>query len=126
VSLSDEVVDEGEVTEANVVVTNLTDQIVPTPVAIIGLPAGLEPRHDQLKELVKSNTIHAYEVIGREVVVYWRAMQPEQRSSFPLSLVAEVPGTYTAPASRAYQYYTDEFKHWVNGLRVSIRPRGGQ
>jgi len=31
-------------------------------VAIVGLPGGLEPRHDQLKELVKAGRIAAYEV----------------------------------------------------------------
>ena len=25
-----------------------------------------------------------------------------------------------APASRAYLYYTDEHKHWVDGLSVTI------
>jgi hypothetical protein len=37
--------------------------------------------------------------------------------------VAAVPGTYTGPASRAYLYYTDEFKTWVGGLKVAITPR---
>lgn len=114
---------EGAITEANVVVTNLTDAMVPMPVAIIGLPAGLEPRHDQLKELVKAERIHAYEVLGREVVLYWRAIKPAQRVELPISLTAAVPGTYTGPASRAYEYYTDEYKHWVDGLRAVIVPR---
>ena len=111
------------VTEANVVVINLTPDGVPTPIAIIGVPGGLEPRHDQLKELVKSDKIAAYEVLGRDVVLYWRELKPEQRVSFPLSLVAAVPGTYTGPASRAYLYYTDEFKTWVDGMRIVIAPR---
>ena len=33
--------------------------MLPTPVAIIGIPGGLEVRHDQLKELVKAGTIAA-------------------------------------------------------------------
>jgi hypothetical protein len=36
---------------------------------------------------------------------------------------AAVPGTYTGPASRAYLYYTDEFKCWTQGLGVTISPR---
>ena len=40
-----------------------------------------------------------------------------------ISLVAAVPGTYTGPASRAYLYYTDEHKHWVQGLKVNIAAR---
>jgi alpha-2-macroglobulin-like protein len=82
-------------------------------------------RHDQLKELVKAGTIAAYEVLGREVVLYWRALLPEARVTLPLSLVAAIPGTYTGPASRAYLYYTNEHKQWTDGLRVEIEPLAG-
>ena len=122
VTLRNEKIDEGAVTEAVVTVTNKTDKPIPTPIAIVGLPGGLEPRHDQLKELVKAETIAAYEVIGREVVLYWRELKAGQKVELPLSLVAAVPGTYTGPASRAYLYYTDEFKTWTPGLRVTIQP----
>jgi hypothetical protein len=115
-------VNEGDVTEANVTVTNRSDDRVSTPIAIIGIPGGLEPRHDQLKELVKAKRIAAYEVIGREVVLYWRGMEAGDRSEVPISLLAAVPGDYTAPASRAYLYYTDEFKQWVEGARVKVAP----
>jgi uncharacterized protein YfaS (alpha-2-macroglobulin family) len=123
VSLKDRQVQEGGITEARVSITNKSDQPIPTPVAIVGIPGGLEIRHDQLKELVKSGRIDAYEVIGREVVLYWRYVKPNDKFEFPLSLVAAVPGVYTGPASRAYLYYTDEFKNWAPGLKVSITPR---
>ena len=98
------------------------DETIPTPIAVIGIPGGLEVRHDQLKELVKSGAIAAYEVRGREVIVYWRQMTAGQKQEFPISLVAAIPGTYTGPASRAYLYYTDEHKRWVDPLRVKITP----
>lgn len=120
VSLNEPAVTEGEATEANVTVINRSDGPVPSPVAIIGVPGGLEVRHDQLKELVEADRIAAYEVIGREIVLYWRVLDAEQRVDLPLSLVAEIPGTYTAPASRAYLYYTDELKRWAAPLRVQI------
>jgi alpha-2-macroglobulin-like protein len=120
VKIAQDKVVEGESTEANVTVTNKTKEVVPNPVAIVGLPGGLEPRHDQLKELVKKGTIDSYEVIGREVVLYWRALPGDATVEVPLSLIAAVPGTYTGPASRAYLYYTDENKQWVDGLKVEI------
>jgi len=123
VLLKDTKLAEGGVTEANVTVSNRGDEAVPTPIAIVGIPGGLEVRHDQLKELVKSGRIAAYEVIGREVVLYWREMKPGQKVELPLSLVAAVPGTYTSPASRAYLYYTDEFKQWAPGVSVKIEPK---
>ena len=105
------------------VVINRTGETVPSPMAIVGIPGGLEVRHDQLKELVKAERIAAYEVIGREVVLYWRALEAEQRVELPISLTAAIPGNYTGPASRGYLYYTDELKTWVDGMAVEITAR---
>lgn len=121
--LRDVQLDEGDISEAEVVVINRTGEAIPTPMAVIGIPGGLEVRHDQLKELVDEGRIAAYEVRGREVVLYWRSLKKEQRVELPLSVVAAVPGTYTGPASRAYLYYTDELKHWNTGLQVEISPK---
>lgn len=123
VSLAKNALTEGEPTEARVLVSNKTDEKLPTAVAIFGVPGGLEVRHDQLKELVKKKTVDAYEVIGRDVVLYWRGLEPRKKLDVPLSLVAAVPGTYTGPASRAYLYYADEHKTWQDGLKVSIAPK---
>ena len=122
VVLKDRQIQEGGVTEATVSIANKSEQAIPTPVAIVGIPGGLEVRHDQLKELVKSGQIDAYEVIGREVVLYWRYIKAKEKFDLPLSLVAAVPGSYTGPASRTYLYYTDEYKNWAPGLQVSITP----
>ncbi|MCP3099781.1 MG2 domain-containing protein [Myxococcus sp. K15C18031901] len=123
VSLAKKQLTEGEPTEARVMVLNRTNQKLPTAVAIFGVPGGMEVRHDQLKELVQRQVVDAYEVIGRDVVLYWRGMEPRKRIDVPLSLVAAVPGTYTGPASRAYLYYTDEHKVWTEGVKVSIAPK---
>ena len=67
------------------------------------------------------------EVLGREVVLYWRSLAPREKVELSLSLLAAVPGTYTAPASRAYLYYTPEKKHWAKPLQVQItRPASDQ
>jgi uncharacterized protein YfaS (alpha-2-macroglobulin family) len=121
--LEDRKLTEGGITEINVQVFNTAKDPVPTPVAIIGVPGGLEVRHDQLKELKKAGRIAAYEVIGRDVVLYWRELAPKQKVALPMSLVAAVPGTYTAAASRSYEYYADEFKQWAPGLKVEIAPK---
>jgi alpha-2-macroglobulin-like protein len=123
VVLKDPQLPEGAVTEANVSIVNKSDRAIPTPVAVVGIPGGLEVRHDQLKELVKSGKIDAYEVIGREVVLYWRYLKGGAKFDVPLSLVAAVPGSYTGPASRAYLYYTDEYKNWAPGVKVQITSR---
>lgn len=120
VRMSQDKVTEGNAAEATVTVTNKTSEVIPSPVAIVGLPGGVEVRHDQLKELKKKGIIDSYEVRGREVVIYWRALDKNARIEVPLSVVAAIPGTYTGPASRAYLYYTDENKQWVDGLKIEI------
>ena len=123
VALANRKLDEGGSTEVNVSLFNTTSEKIPTPTAIIGIPGGLEVRHDQLKELVAAGKIAAYEVNGREVVLYWLALDAEQRVDLSISLVAAIPGTYTGPASRAYLYYTDEHKIWHDGLTATISPK---
>ncbi len=122
VKLAETRVREGRTTDAEVTVVNRTGDAVPTPTAIVGIPGGLEVRHDQLKEAVNAGLIAAYEVRGRELILYWRVLDAEQRVRVPLSLVAAVPGRYQGPPSRAYLYYTDEHKQWVEGLQVTIQP----
>ncbi len=120
VALSKPALNEGDIVEATARVTNLTDTQLPTVVAIVGVPGGLEPRIDQLKELVKAKTIDAYEIMGRDVVLYWRGMTPKSQVRVPVSLVAAVPGKYVGPASRAYLYYGNEHKAWVDGLKADV------
>ncbi len=110
---------EGEPLEMQVTVS-VGSNIAPTPMAIIGIPAGLEVRHDQLKELVGADRISSYEVVGREVILYWRALNANEKRVVPISLTANVPGSFTGPASRTYLYYTDEHKHWVAGHKVTV------
>lgn len=119
-SLSQNELQEGEAAELRVQCENTTDETVPTPVAIIGLPGGFEVRHDQLKELVSAKRIAAYEVRGRDVILYWRAMEAGQKVELGLSCIAAIPGTYTGPASRIYPYYTDGQKFWVEPMTATI------
>ncbi|OYV24161.1 MAG: hypothetical protein B7W97_00895 [Mycobacterium sp. 20-66-4] len=120
VKLSQTKVIEGTSTEAEVTVSNEAGEVIPNPVAVVGLPGGMEPRHDQLKELVKKGTIDAYEVNGSKIVLYWRTLAKDAKVTVPLSVIAVVPGTYRGPASSTYLYYTDEHKKWVDGLQVEI------
>ncbi len=84
------------------------------------MPAGLEPRIDQLEKLKKEGLFDYFEVNAREVVCYWRALAPSKKVDLKLDLVAEIPGKYVAPASRAYLYYTAEQKQWVEPVSVEI------
>ena len=112
----------GEGVRLDVTVTNTTAAGVPMTLARVGLPGGLAFQTWQLQELRDRRVIDFYETREREVILYFRALGPRAAVQVPLELLATVPGTFTAPASRAYLYYTDEHKHWVAPSVVTVTP----
>jgi len=121
--LASDTLKEGDGSEVAVTVTNVDKKDgLPMVIARIGLPGGLEPRHAQLQELVRSNIVTYYEVRSREVDIYLQHMLPAQQVTFKIDVVAVVPGTYTGAASSAYLYYTPEQKHWNAPIKVDIQP----
>lgn len=122
-SLSATKIKEGELVDLHVTVTAKEIDMVSMPIAIIGLPAGLEPRHERLKEMKAAGKIDAYEILGRELVLYWRGFKGGEKVELTIPMKAEIPGFYTAPASRVYAYYLEEHKNWVTGESIEITPR---
>lgn len=122
-SLSASKIKEGEPVDLNVTITAKEGDMVSMPLAIIGLPAGLEPRHERLKEMKAAGQIDAYEILGRELVLYWRGFKGGEKVELTIPMTAEIPGFYTAPASRVYSYYLEEHKNWTDGESIEITPR---
>ena len=60
--------------------------------ARIGLPGGLTAQTWQLEELRESGRVAFYETGEREVVLYWRDMEPDEVQTVDLDLVAGRPG----------------------------------
>ncbi|HEU0029923.1 MAG TPA: MG2 domain-containing protein [Kofleriaceae bacterium] len=112
----------GEGVRLDVKVTNTTDRGVPMTLARVGLPGGLTSQTWQLKELRDKGLIDFYETRPREVILYFRSLPPKAVKDVPLDLIASTPGTFTAPASRAYLYYTAEHKVWVAPSSVTVTP----
>ncbi|MFO0946862.1 MAG: hypothetical protein U1D30_13105 [Planctomycetota bacterium] len=110
----------GETVAMTATIRNTAETGQPMAVAILGLPAGLEARMDQLEELRKSGKIDFYEQRPRAVIFYWRSMKPKQRVDLKLDLIAEIPGKFTSPSSRVYLYYTAEAKQWSPPVAIEI------
>ncbi len=122
---SDDVVDNsvavGSTLQVIAELRNKSDQGQPMTVAIVGLPGGVEPRIEKLDELRAAGEFDYYELRGREVILYWRTIQPQFERSIAIDVTATVPGKYTGPASRTYLYYTAEEKYWTEPLVIEIR-----
>jgi hypothetical protein len=122
-------VKEGETVQLTAVVKNMTGKGQGMTVAVLGLPAGLNVPDDmkQLKEMTrlqdkgtKPGKISAFEIRGRELVLYWRDLAPGQQIEVSLDLVCRIPGEFRGPASRAYLYYDADQKFWTNPLAITI------
>jgi len=121
-TLSSERVDLGETVRMTAIVNNPGEQGVGSPIARLGLPAGVRVETWQLEALRDRGEIAFFETRPREVTLYWEGFAPGESRQIDLDLVTEVPGTFSARASSAYPYYTDEAKVWAAGGRLDIRP----
>jgi hypothetical protein len=125
---------EGDAVRLTVKAKNVSGKDQGMAVAVVGLPGGLALPEDlkQLKEHTlpppagRRPTLGAFEVRGRELVLYWRNLAAGEEVEVPVDLVCRVPGRYAGPASRAYLYYDADRKHWVEPLRVSIAAKEGE
>ena len=94
-------------------------QDLQTPVALIGIPAGLRPLRSALDELVAQGEIGAWELSGDLLVLYWVKLD-DDIGQITVPCVAEVPGQFRGPASRLYGYYDRTRQAWSVPLRVTI------
>jgi hypothetical protein len=119
---------EGETVRLKVHAANASGKGQGMAVAILGLPGGLTIPEDmkQLKDYTRPPSdgqrplISAFEIRGRELVLYWRDLAPDQKIDVPIDLICRIPGEYNGPASRVYLYYNADFKHWIEPLKIRI------
>ena len=112
----------GETVRLTAQVHNRTGQGQPMTLVRLGFPGGLRFQSWQLKELRERGEVAFSETRPREVILYLRQLAPDETRTVHLDLVAELPGRFTGPASRAYLYYTQEHKTWVQPLSVVVQP----
>nr|WP_321409068.1 TonB-dependent receptor plug domain-containing protein [uncultured Carboxylicivirga sp.] len=99
---------------------NKTRSGLPMTIAMVGIPSGLSVQPWQLKKMQEENVFDYYEIHQNYLVLYYREMPSSVVKTINLDLKAEVAGTYTAPASCAYLYYTKEHKDWQKGEQIKI------
>jgi len=111
----------GETVRLNATLTNTRNGEIPSTVVLLGIPAGLSVQPWQLKELQEKMVFDYYEINGNNLALYYRGMAPKSVKTLQLDLKAELPGTFDAPASTAYLYYTNEYKNWCSVGQIRIK-----
>ncbi len=111
----------GETVRMEITVTNTKAGLQPMAIAKIGIPAGLAAQPWQLKELMEKKQAAYYEIFDNYLVFYWMGFAANETKTINLDLKAEVPGTYKGKASNTYLYYTPEYKHWNDGVEITIK-----
>jgi hypothetical protein len=117
--------EEGQTVRLTAVLENASGAGQGMAVAIIGLPAGtmLPTDLQELRDLVRAGKIDAFEIRGRELVIYWRELTPDAKVEVNVNLICQIPGQYRGPASRAYLYYNADERWWVDPLAINIQPK---
>jgi len=111
----------GETVRFEASITNTAAEAVHYPMMILGIPAGLSVQHWQLKELTEKAKADYYEMFDGNVVFHFLKMMPDEKRVIELDLKAEVQGTYEAPASQAFLYYTNEHRVWNKPAQVKVK-----
>jgi hypothetical protein len=103
----------GETIRLTTTLTNTSAKGQPMTMAMIGIPAGLSLQPWQLKELQEKKVVDYYELFDGYIVFHYEQLEPNETKIVHLDLKADVPGSYEAPASSAFLYYTNEHKVWT-------------
>jgi hypothetical protein len=111
----------GEVVSMKVSLTNIEDKIQASPMAVIGIPAGLSLQIWQLKDLQEKGAFAYYEIKNNQLILYFRSMEAKEEKVFDFILKAEVAGKYKAPINSAYLYYNEERKYSGKGSEILIK-----
>lgn len=119
-SLAKKEVKVGETVRLKAEIKNLHDDGIPTPIALIGIPAGLSLQPWQLKEMTDKKVFDYYEIQGNYLIAYFTSIEKAENKVINLDLKADIPGSYKAPASSAYLYYDKQDKDWDAGTFIVI------
>lgn len=115
-----QVVSLGDTRRLSTRLTNRSNEAVPNPIAIVGIPAGLSVQPWQVKQMQERGLMDFYEIKDSYVVFYFRGMAAGEVKELNLDLKADVPGAYEAPASAAWLYYSNDAVVWSKPERVQI------
>jgi hypothetical protein len=88
---------------------------------VLGIPAGLTLQPWQLKKLVDEKKCDFYELWEGFAVFHFDAIAAGETRTLDLDLRADIAGTFEAPASQAFLYYSNDQRVWSKPEQLTIR-----
>ena len=111
-NLTKTVVKTGETTRFLATLRNNSLEPVASPMMVLGIPAGLSLQPWQLKEIMDQKGCDFYEIWDNMVVFHFRQLLAGEERKINLDLKADIAGTFEAPASQAFLYYSNDQRVW--------------
>jgi hypothetical protein len=94
-----------ETAAATVVVTNNTASVQNMIMVTLGLPPGFQVTTDDLEKYKTSKVLSAYEITGKQLILYLSALPASGTQTFKYRLQATMPVTASDGGSEVYLYY---------------------
>ncbi|MBX2890374.1 MAG: carboxypeptidase regulatory-like domain-containing protein [Saprospiraceae bacterium] len=110
----------GETVRLTASLKNETAQPQASPMLVLGIPAGLTLQPWQLKKIVDEKQCDFYELWDGFAVFHFEKIGANETRTLHLDLRADVAGTFEAPASQAFLYYTNDQRVWSKPERVVV------
>jgi len=89
----------------------------------VGLAPGLSPNPSSLRPLLDSGKVRETETTDGRLILYLGDLQRGQSIKLDFTVVAALPGTFTMPPSRAYEYYRPENLSVIPGAKIHVRAK---
>ncbi len=110
----------GETVRLTAKLSNKTDKSLASPVALVGIPAGLSLPPKQLEKLLDQQQADYYELWNGYLVLHYRKLEKGEQKTVQLDLKADIRGNYESAASKAYLYYDNNTQFWTTPSRIQI------
>lgn len=110
----------GETVRLSATLKNEKQEAQASPMIVLGIPAGLTLQPWQLKKLVDEKQCDFYELWDGFVVFHFESLPAGASRTLHLDLRADVAGTFEAPASQAFLYYSNDQRVWSKPEKLNI------
>lgn len=111
----------GETNRFSATISNTSSDPVASPMMVLGIPAGLSLQPWQLKQIMDQKGCDFYEIWDNMVVFHFRQLLPGEERKIDLDLKADIAGTFEAPASQAFLYYSNDQRVWSKPENVRVQ-----